>query len=147
MNIIGHGIDIVNVRCVKELVEQRRECLEWQSLTAAERHASGFRTHRIQYLASRLAAKKAVLKAIGRDSNQPTFWREIEIQRLPTGEPSVMLYANCQEMAAKLGVAKWLLSISHTPSYATASAIALRAAVRPIALDTEFSSQLSSSPA
>lgn len=137
MNIIGHGIAIVNVRFVKEFVEQMGACIEWQCLTAAEHDTSEFRTNRIQYLASRLAAKKAVFKAIDRDGEQPTLWREIEIQRLPTGEPSVMLYANCQEIAAKLGVAKWLLSISHTPSYATASAIALRAIVEPIALDDQ----------
>jgi holo-[acyl-carrier protein] synthase len=125
MNIIGHGIDIVDVRCIKGLVEQMGECFEQQCLTAAEFNASGFRTNRLQYLASRLAAKKAVLKALGRDGKQPTSWHEIEIQRLPTGEPSVVLYAAALEFAATLGITKWLLSISHTPSYATASAIAL----------------------
>lgn len=125
MNIIGHGIDIVDVRCIKGLVEQMGECFERQCLTAAELNASGFRTHRFQYLASRLAAKKAVLKALGGDCKQLTSWHEIEIQRLPTGEPFVVLYATALEIAVKLGITKWLLSISHTPSYATASAIAL----------------------
>ncbi len=101
------------------------ECFEGQCLTAAELNAPGFRTNRLQYFASRLAAKKAVLKALGGDGKQPTSWHDIEIQRLPTGEPAVVLYANCQETAAKLGITKWLLSISHTPSYAAASAIAL----------------------
>jgi len=40
------------------------ECVERQYLTAAELNAAGFRTDRFQYLASRLAAKKTVLKAL-----------------------------------------------------------------------------------
>lgn len=129
MNIIGHGMVIVNVTCIKRLVEQIGESFDCQYLTIAERHTFGFRTNRVQYLASRLAAKKAVLKAMGRDSEQPTLWHEIEIHRLPTGEPSIKLYAGCQELATKLGVVKWLLSISHTSSYAAASAVALWAIV------------------
>jgi holo-[acyl-carrier protein] synthase len=131
-NIIGRGIDIVNVRCLQELVEQTGKCFELQCLTTAELNASGFGTNRFQYLASRLAAKKAVLKALGGDGLPSTLWQEIEIQRLPTGEPFVVLYATALEIAAKRGITKWLLSISHTPSYATASAIALRRVVTPI---------------
>jgi holo-[acyl-carrier protein] synthase len=142
MNIIGHGIDIVDVRCIKKLVEQMGECFERQCLTAAELNAAGFLTNRLQYLASRLAAKKAVLKALGEDSKQPTWWHEIEIQRLPTGEPFVVLYAAALEVAAKRGITKWLLSISHTPSYATACAIALWAVATPIALSAEFGEKL-----
>jgi len=132
MNIISHGIDIVDVRCIQELIEQMGACFEQQCLTAAELNASGLRTNRLQYLASRLAAKKAVLKALGRDCTQPISWLEIEIQRLPTGEPSVVLYATALEVAAKRGITKWLLSISHTPFYATASVIGQRAAAKSI---------------
>jgi holo-[acyl-carrier protein] synthase len=125
MNIISHSIKIVEIAPIKELVEQVGECFERQYLTVSERNTYGFRTNRIQYLASRLAAKEAVLKALVGDCKHPTSWLEIEIQRLPTGEPSVVLSAKCQEIAAKFGITKWLLSISHTPSYAAASAIAL----------------------
>lgn len=134
MNIIGHGIDLVDVRCIQGLIEQMGECFERQCLTVAERNADGFRTNRFQYLASRLAAKQAVLKAFGGDGKPPTSWLEIEIQRLPTGKPFVVLHANCQKIAARLGITQWLLSISHTPSYAAASAIALGAVAKPIPL-------------
>lgn len=131
MNIIGHGIDIVNVRCIEKLVAPLGECVERQYLTAAELNAAGFRTNCFQYLASRLAAKKAVLKALDGDGKQSISWQEIEIQRLPTGEPSVVLYTTALEIAAKRGITQWLLSISHTPSYATASAIALQTKAMP----------------
>lgn len=125
MNIIGHNIKMVEVAYIQKLVEKVGECFEQQCLTTMERNASGFRRNRIQYLASRLAAKEAVLKSLGEDCKYPISWLEIEIQRLPTGEPSVVLYTKYQEIAAKLGITKWLLSISHTSSYAAASAISL----------------------
>ncbi|NEQ81890.1 MAG: holo-[acyl-carrier-protein] synthase [Moorea sp. SIO2I5] len=135
MNIISHGIDIVDVRYIQELVEQMGECFEQQYLTDAELNTSGLRTNRLEYLASRLAAKKAVLQALGRDCKQPISWLEIEIQRLPTGEPSVALYATALEVAAKRGITKWLLSISHTPFYATASVIAQRAVAKSVVIN------------
>ena len=127
MNVIGHGIDIINIEFFKELAVPMGEYFEWRYLTATECHDLRFRTNRIQYLASRLAAKTAVFKAMGGEPIHPNLWQEIEIQRLPTGEPSVVLYARCRDMAVAVGVAKWLLSISHTLSYAAASAISLKA--------------------
>lgn len=124
MTIIGHGIDIVNVKNIEAIVKQKEECFEKQYLTVAERKVSGFRTNHWQYIASRLAAKKAVLKVLDRDYQQSDLWLEIEIQKRSTGEPFVVLYATALEIATKFGITKWLLSISHTPFYAVASAIA-----------------------
>ncbi|HAJ60503.1 MAG TPA: holo-[acyl-carrier-protein] synthase [Cyanobacteria bacterium UBA8543] len=125
MNIIGHGIDIVEVSRIKKLIKRSGEHFERRCFTAAERNAIGTDANRIQYLAGRFAAKEAVLKALGTGWSQGTSLLDIEIQRLPTGQPSVVLYAKCKEIASELGVTRWLLSISHTSSHATASAIAV----------------------
>jgi holo-[acyl-carrier protein] synthase len=125
MNIIGHGIDIVEISHIKKLIERSGEHFERRCFTAVERSALGTDANRIQYLAGRFAAKEAVLKALGTGWSQGTSLLDIEIQRLPTGQPSVVLYAKCKEIAAELGITRWLLTISHTSSYATASAIAV----------------------
>lgn len=125
MNIIGHGIDIVEISRIKKLLERSGERFEMQCFTATERNAFEADVNRIQHLAGRFAAKEAVLKALGTGLTQGTSLLDIEVQRLPTGQPSVVLYAKCKEIAAELGITRWLLSISHTSSYATASAIAI----------------------
>lgn len=125
MNIIGHGIDIVEISQIKELIERSGEQFEMRCFTATERNTLGSDANRVQYLAGRFAAKEAVLKALGTGWSQGISLLDIEIQRLPTGQPSVVLHAKCQEIAAELGITRWLLSISHTASYATASAIAV----------------------
>jgi len=123
--IIGYGINIIKIKRVKEFLERSGEHFETQCFTIAERSTSESGASRIQYLAGRFAAKQAVLKALGMKWSQEISWLDIEVQRLPTGEPSVALYARCKELAVGLGITKWLLSISHVPSYATASVIAL----------------------
>ena len=125
MNIIGHGIDIVEIKDIKELIERSGEHFETRCFTARECSAAGSDANRIEYLAGRFAAKEAVLKAIGTGWSKGISWTDIEIQRLPTGKPLVMLFGRGQEIAAELGIAMWFLSISHTPSYAVASAIAV----------------------
>jgi holo-[acyl-carrier protein] synthase len=125
MNIIGHGIDIVEISHIKKIIERSGERFEMRCFTATERNITESDANRIQYLAGRFAAKEAVLKALGTGWSQGTSFLDIEVQRLPTGQPSVVLHAKCKEIAAELGITRWFLSISHTSSYATASAIAV----------------------
>lgn len=133
-NIIGQDIHIMATDEIKTLVERELEQFEIKHFTPVERSVAESGTRRIQYLAGRFCAKKAVLKSLKIESNLDNFWLEIEVQRLSTGEPSVVLYGSCQKIAAELGIAKWLLSISHVSAYATASAIALGSSAKAIAL-------------
>jgi holo-[acyl-carrier protein] synthase len=123
-NFIGHGIKIVEVRRIQKLIEQSGEHFEMQCFTACERSTAQVVANRIHYFAGRFAAKQAVLKALGTGWSQTISWLDIEVQRLQTGEPSVVLHGKCQKIATGLGISKWLVSISHTSCYATASAIA-----------------------
>jgi len=133
--VVGHGIDIVETSRIQELVEQSGKQFEMECFTATERSTPALGAKRIEYLAGRFAAKEAVIKALGMGRNQGISWLDIEIQRLKSGEPSVVLHGKCQDIAEQLGITKWLLSISHTSSYAAASAIALCAALRAIAFN------------
>lgn len=139
--IVGHGIDIVETRRIQELVERSGEHFEMECFTATERSMSALGAKRIENLAGRFAAKEAVIKALGTGWSQGISRLEIEIQRLPSGEPSVMLHGECQEIAEELGITQWLLSISHTSSYAAASAIASGTAQSAIALGSSLGQQ------
>ncbi len=139
--LIGHGIDIVETTRIQELIERSGESFEMECFTATERSTAALGAKRIEYLAGRFAAKEAVLKALGADSNQGISRLDIEVQRLPTGEPSVVLYGKCKEIAEKLSITKWLLSISHTSSYAAASAIAQSTVPEAIAVGSSLERQ------
>ncbi|MEW6491006.1 MAG: holo-ACP synthase [Cyanobacteriota bacterium] len=131
---VSHGIEIVEISRIQELIEQSGKQFEMECFTATERNTPPLGAKRIEYLAGRFAAKEAVLKALGIENNPNISKLDIEIQRLKSGAPSVVLHGKCQEIAAKLGITQWLLSISHTSSYAAASAIALCAMPEAIAM-------------
>ena len=120
---LNHSLQVLEIYRFKHLVEQEGEKFIQQHYTSTECSVTDTGERRIQYLAGRLAAKKAI--AIINKSDRCLNWLDIEILRLPTGQPAVVLYGRCQEIAAKLGIKQWLLSISHTATYAVASAIAV----------------------
>ncbi|HEY9649175.1 MAG TPA: holo-ACP synthase [Coleofasciculaceae cyanobacterium] len=130
---VSHGIEIVETTQIQALIEQSGKQFEMECFTATERNTPPLGAKRIEYLAGRFAAKKAILKALGIKNNPNISQLDIEIQRLPSGEPSVILHGKCQDIATKLGIQQWLLTISHTSSYAAASAIALKRNARKIA--------------
>ncbi|MCT7983107.1 holo-ACP synthase [Laspinema sp. A4] len=125
MDIIGYGIDIVETKRIKKIIERFGSRFEARCFTGKECFTAECSMNRVQYFTGRFAAKEAVLKALGTGWTQGISWTDIEIERLSTGKPVVVLYGRCQEIAADLGVTTWFLSISHTDSYAVASAIAL----------------------
>ena len=127
LEIIGHGIEITETKVIKGLIEQSGESLEMRWFTVDERSTYKSGARRIEYLAGRLAAKGAVLKALGKKRGENAAWLDIEIKRLPTGEPSVVPHGKIQQLAAGLSITKWFVSISHESSYAAASVIALGA--------------------
>jgi len=55
-------------------------------------------------------------------------WQEIEVERLPTGQPSVRLHDRAAVRASQLGIQHVALSISHEREFAIAIAYAVRTA-------------------
>jgi holo-[acyl-carrier protein] synthase len=71
-------------------------------------------------------AKEAVSKVLGLGI-RGIGWREIEIERLPTGQPTVRLHGSAAERAAAIGIAAIAVSITHEREYAVAVAYGQRA--------------------
>lgn len=122
---LNHSLQVVEIHPFKHLLEREGENFIKQHYTSLERSVTDTGERRIQYLAGRMAAKKAIATVINTNNNRSGFWLDIEILRLPTGQPLVVLFGRCQEIATRLGIEQWLLSISHTTTYAVASAIAV----------------------
>ncbi|HEX6970726.1 MAG TPA: holo-ACP synthase, partial [Limnochordia bacterium] len=80
----------------------------------------------IEWLAGRFAAKEAVMKALGTGWRAGVSWREIEIIRLPSGEPRVRLSGRAEAAARRRGVSAVWVSISHDRRQAIAQAVAVQ---------------------
>jgi hypothetical protein len=78
-------------------------------------------------MAGRWAAKEAVSKVLGLGV-RGIGWRDIEIERLPTGQPAVKLHGRAGRRAEQLGMGRVAISISHESEFAVAIAYGVRTA-------------------
>lgn len=121
--ILNCNLQVIAIPPFKQLLEHEGDNFIRQHYTDLELSVTDIGERRIQYLAGRWAAKKAIIDILG---NEKSFsWLDIEIMRLPTGQPLVTLFDRCLEIATKLGIKQWLLSISHTVTHAVASVVAI----------------------
>lgn len=126
MDMIGHGIDIVETARVAKMLEDHNERFLKRCFTDGEQaYCASNPARQAEHLAGRFAAKEAILKVLGTGWSNGIAWTDAEVVREASGKPTVRLHGRCAEVAAELGIASWHLSISHTGSYATASAIGL----------------------
>ncbi len=118
------GIDIVKVERIRSALERFGERFSRRVLTDRERR---YVRDRPETFAGRWAAKEAVSKVLGLGV-RGIGWRDIEVERLPTGQPSVRLHGRAAQRAEQLGMGRIALSISHETDYAVAVAFGIRTA-------------------
>jgi holo-[acyl-carrier protein] synthase len=118
------GIDIIRVARISDALARFGERFCQRILTSAEsRYVRG----RAATLAGRWAAKEAVSKVLGLGV-RGIGWRDIEIERLPTGQPAVALHGRAARRAEQLGMSRVAISISHEAEFAVAIAYGVRSA-------------------
>ena len=118
------GIDIIRVDRIRKTLAKFGARFSARVLTPAERR---YVRDRPETMAGRWAAKEAVSKVLGLGV-RGIGWRDIEIERLPTGQPAVRLHGRAAERAGQLGMERIAVSISHESDYAVAIAFGIRTA-------------------
>jgi len=118
------GIDIIKVDRIRATLERFGTRFSRRVLTTNEQR---YVRDRPETLAGRWAAKEAVSKVLGLGV-RGIGWRDIEIERLPTGQPAVRLHGRAAQRAEQLGMARIAVSISHEAEYAVAIAFGIRSA-------------------
>jgi len=125
MEIVAHGIDLVDCQRIEEMVKQHGERFVNRIFTAAEQAYAEANKDRIEKLAGRFAAKEAILKLMGTGWRGKIAWTDIEVVNNPAGQPEVTLSGEVKKLAEKLGIEHISVSITHTANFAIASAVAL----------------------
>ena len=118
------GIDIIKVDRIRASLERFGERFSKRVLTVGEQR---YVRARPETFAGRWAAKEAVSKVLGLGV-RGIGWRDIEIERLPTGQPAVRLHGRAAARAEQLGMERIAVSITHESDYAVAIAFGIRTA-------------------
>ena len=112
--MIGTGVDITEVRRIRQAVEKWGDDFLKRIFTQAEIKNAKTKTSFYQHLAGRFAAKEAIFKAVG--DNQLS-WQDIQIHNDQEGKP-VCVFLN--DKGKNINV---YISISHVKTYAVANAV------------------------
>ena len=116
------GIDIIRVDRIRRTLERFGPRFSQRVLTPAEQR---YVRDRPPTFAGRWAAKEAVSKVLGLGV-RGIGWRDIEVERLPTGQPAIRLHGRAARRAEQLGMERVAVSISHEAEYAVAIAFGVR---------------------
>ena len=112
--IIGTGVDITEVRRIRQAVQKWGNDFLRRVFTKAELKNAKTRVSFYQHLAGRFAAKEAVFKAAG---DSKLSWQDIQIRNNQEGKPI------CQFLNGTGKDINVHISISHVKTYAVANAV------------------------
>ena len=124
MDIVGIGVDLVDVARVASILERRKTFVERvftpPEIAYCERQANPAESY-----AARWAAREACRKALGgvRDMR----WHDVRVDRAPTGAPALVLEGAVKARADRLGVTEVKVALTHERRMAAAFCVAVRA--------------------
>ena len=113
------GVDIIEIARVAEAVAQYGERFLHRVYTDAELE---YCANRVNQLATRFAAKEAVVKALGPE-NSGIGWKDMEVIIDRDGAPSIKLHGKAIGRFDALGLTDLAVSLSHSKDYAVASVV------------------------
>ncbi|MDR3528382.1 MAG: holo-ACP synthase [Rhizomicrobium sp.] len=89
--ILGIGSDLIDIRRVEESIARFGERFLSRIFTDLERAKSEGRKAKAASYAKRFAAKEACSKALGTGLNRGVYWRDMGVENLPGGKPTMRL--------------------------------------------------------
>ncbi len=113
------GVDIIEISRIEKTLERWGQRFLERIFTEAE---IGLTRGKPSSLASRFAAKEAVMKTLGTGVNGVS-WREIEILSDRRGKPLICLCGKAYKRAEELGLRHLSVSLSDSREYAVAFVI------------------------
>ena len=118
--MIYTGVDLIEIPRIAGVLERFPTRFQEKVYTEGERRYS---RRRPPQLASRFAAKEAVMKALG-TGVRGVPWKDIEVTRKPGQAPDILLHGAAKARAEKMGIYRMALSLSHSKEMAIASVVA-----------------------
>jgi len=119
--IAGVGTDLVEIARIQNAIEKNPHFME-RVYTKEEIAYCQRKKNPWQSFAARFAAKEAVSKAFGTGIG-PVGLTEIEIRNKSNGQPEVVLHGKAQAMADSRNIQRVHVSLSHSETYAMATAV------------------------
>ncbi len=123
--VVAIGTDLVELDRFRSTLDRTPTIVD-RLFTDDEQAYARRRNDPTERFAVRFAAKEAAMKAMGVGVGEVRF-RDIEVVRADSGEPSVVLHGSALERAEELGIERVLLTMTHSEASAVAFVVAVGA--------------------
>jgi holo-[acyl-carrier protein] synthase len=121
--ITGIGIDLIEVRRIREAIEKYGDRFLKRIYTGVEIEYCSSKKNAALHYAGRFAAKEAAFKAMERGWSGNIGWTEIEIYNEPSGAPRLVFYGKALDLIQQKRVVRAFVTISHIEEHATAAVV------------------------
>ncbi len=121
--IIGIGVDIVDIRRFRGVLERQQDRLIRRVFTPLEQEFCRKHHDPVPFFAARFAAKEALFKALGTGWAKGISWQDVEVRREQSEAPVLALHGRAEEKSRALGACHAHLSLSHSDNSAVAIVI------------------------
>ena len=121
---VGLGVDIVEIARMRAILARTPNFRERVFSEEERAYCDGTASPEV-HVATRFAAKEAVVKALGTGFSRGIGVRDIEVRRNAKGRPYVVLSGRAKEIAREQGVRELPVSLSFTHAEAVACAMAI----------------------
>ena len=122
--IFGTGIDIIEVDRIKNSIQKYSDRFKKKIFTQKEIDYCHSQADPAKHFAARFTVKEAVLKCFGTGMTGGILWKDIEVDKLNSGQPFLSLHGNGKKLFNQLNLKHIHVSITHDKTYAAAHAIA-----------------------
>lgn len=123
--VIGLGTDLIEISRIERSLQRFGAAFLGRVYTPGEiAYCERKRHTAAESFAARFAAKEAAAKALGTGISRGVSWREFEVVRRPGEAPRLRVTGRAAEIALRLGVTRFSLSLTHSREYALAVVIA-----------------------
>src|SRR5437773_47755 len=110
--IVGIGFDLVAIQRFTRFLNRHGDRGVQRLFTTAESEYCLTHADPTPSLSARFAAKEAFYKALGTGLGQAGGWRDVEVVRLSSGRPRLMLHGRAAALAQQMQVRTIHLSLS-----------------------------------
>src|SRR5262245_55258358 len=111
--IVGIGIDVIQNERIRESIEKFGARFLSRIYTEIETGYCNNCVHPDIHFAARFAAKEAAFKALGTGWAAGVKWKDVEVERLASGQPEIHLHGQALERATALGATRFHVSLTH----------------------------------
>ncbi len=121
--ITGTGIDLTEIARIQHAMDRYGQRFLNRVYLSGEQAYCLRKRNSAESFAARFAAKEAAAKALGTGISYGVSWLEFEVVREPGGRPTLRFHGRAAAIAARQGVVRAHLSLTHTANLAEASVV------------------------